>query len=116
MPELTVEQRVANGVELLDREVPDWWRQISASELNIFSCTRCVLGQLFGVYSNAPENFRWRGDDDLDWTDNYIAPSRGFDVSAAAAGTAEAVDRDGAKLAEEWRRVIGARREAATHG
>lgn len=41
-------ERVANGVTLLDEKVPGWWRAINLEQLQMESCTHCMLGQLFG--------------------------------------------------------------------
>lgn len=43
--------RVARGAALLDGVTPGWWSRIDPVELEIASCTECVLGQVFGNYS-----------------------------------------------------------------
>ena len=45
LPEL-----VRAGVALLDRQRPLWWRRIDRERLQMGSCLRCVLGQLWGSY------------------------------------------------------------------
>lgn len=44
--EATHQQRVANGVRLLDAERPDWWKVIDLSTLDINSAETCILAQL----------------------------------------------------------------------
>jgi hypothetical protein len=47
---LTIADRVARGVALLDTHLPDWHQQISVEFLDLASCSECVLGQLFGAF------------------------------------------------------------------
>ena len=44
---LTTEERVANGIEWLDANVPDWRTKVDKETLNIGACETCVLGQVF---------------------------------------------------------------------
>jgi hypothetical protein len=39
--------RVARGAAWLDKHYPNWWKTIDLGTLNVASCTRCVLGQVF---------------------------------------------------------------------
>lgn len=50
MSNLTVTERVANGVRLLNSFYPGWERNVDVDTLKISSCQRCVLGQLGGYY------------------------------------------------------------------
>lgn len=43
------------GVELLDREMPDWWERVNPENLHIESSRECVLGQLYGDYGSGME-------------------------------------------------------------
>lgn len=52
---ISIEQRVTNGVEALDKHAPTWARHVS-ERIDIRSLEHCVLGQVFG-----------------DWTDGVIA-------------------------------------------
>lgn len=45
-----IETRVNRGAALLDEKVPGWWERIDLEQLQLSSCIRCVLGQLFGIY------------------------------------------------------------------
>lgn len=48
----TYEPRIDTGIKLLDEKVPDWKNQIELGALDMSSCTECVLGQLYGHFSN----------------------------------------------------------------
>jgi hypothetical protein len=50
-----VAERVAAGVAWLDENVPGWAERIDLEQLNLASCQRCVLGQLFGDFNDAPQ-------------------------------------------------------------
>ncbi len=47
---MTVEQRIRNGMALLDVKVPDWMEKIDLEKLNIGDSEYCVIGPLFGHY------------------------------------------------------------------
>lgn len=100
-PDATVAERVAAGAAWLDGNQPGWVDRIDLERLDIGSCMRCVLGQLYGEYSLAPLEVRYDYD-----TDVWLALSFGFD----------AVNRPGqpsvADVTAEWRRLILARRSA----
>jgi hypothetical protein len=38
------------GAELLDRRSTGWAERIDLQELEMWDCTRCILGQVFGDY------------------------------------------------------------------
>lgn len=42
---------VANGVALLDRVRPDWYRVIDRDRINVGSASDCPVGQIFGDYT-----------------------------------------------------------------
>jgi hypothetical protein len=44
------DRRVAVGERLLDQRVPGWRRVVDGDALDLASCERCVLGQVFGDY------------------------------------------------------------------
>ena len=46
MNEPTIEERVANGAQLLDEKVPGWYKLINLATLRLSSCYDCVCGQL----------------------------------------------------------------------
>ncbi len=47
---LTTEQRVANGMRLLDEKVPRWIEKIDLESLDIISCHDCIIGQALGLF------------------------------------------------------------------
>jgi len=47
---MTVQERVGNGMALLDAKRPGWYKEVDLKTLNIDSCDKCVLGQLYGGY------------------------------------------------------------------
>lgn len=47
----TIRERVDAGAALLDREEPGWEDKIDLDTLKLHDPCRCVLGQVFGLYS-----------------------------------------------------------------
>ncbi len=43
---------VKQGAELLDRINPGWFLAINTEELDLGDCDKCVLGQLYGEYTD----------------------------------------------------------------
>jgi hypothetical protein len=41
---------VTRGIAYLDEHLPGWQDEINWSELEMDSCEKCILGQLFGDY------------------------------------------------------------------
>lgn len=41
--------RIEAGMALLDRQAPGWEDRVDLRTLDVSSCTRCVVGQLFDV-------------------------------------------------------------------
>jgi hypothetical protein len=46
-----MEGRVSEGAKWCDRHAPGWFAKIDTDRLLLSSCSRCVLGQLFGSYA-----------------------------------------------------------------
>ncbi len=46
-------EKIENGIKWLNKYVPDWLGRINIDELNMNSCWKCILGQLFGEYLKA---------------------------------------------------------------
>lgn len=46
-----IADRVSRGAELLDREQPEWAGRISLDDLHMRDCDECVLGQIFGDFT-----------------------------------------------------------------
>jgi hypothetical protein len=61
----SIADRVSAGINLLDREVPDWDRRVNVDTLRLSSCERCVLGQLYGTWGDGLDELDlWDGDDE----------------------------------------------------
>jgi hypothetical protein len=54
----SIESRVALGAALLDERRPGWFREVDRDSLEMGSCRRCVLGQLYGLYSAGRDALR----------------------------------------------------------
>jgi hypothetical protein len=100
MADLSIAERVANGVTWLDEHMPDWPSKLSVTVLDIEDCQRCVLGQLFGSFQEAPEVATWSS---IHLEGDYVGDVRGFNGS----------DYHMPLLTEEWRRVITDRQRRA---
>lgn len=75
--------RVNAGVEKLDVLVPDWASRIDVELLDMHSCSRCVLGQVFGHYA--------QGVAELEEYGAFNGGEWGFDIDYAPAdGLADA--------------------------
>jgi len=92
-----VAESVARGAALLDEKLPGWDERIDLAGLELSSCYRCVLGQLF---ARSPGR--------------EITPyGLGIWVLGIDRGSRYGFDGDDAdELNGEWRRVIAARRLA----
>ena len=81
-------ESVQRGIVLLDRKQPDWFTRIDTQRLDINECYDCILGQLFGSYTE--------GRKQLDLLDRY-------DASTGFIGDNESY---GVILTEYWRAAI----------
>lgn len=92
-------ERVAAGADFLDHKVPGWAKRINPRALDVSSCVRCVLGQLFDHYSD--------GLAFLDVEEGDSTVRLGFDLDLAELG------RDSyAGLTAAWADAVRARRGA----
>jgi hypothetical protein len=48
-------QTVAEGVRLLDAKEPHWYTRINLGTLDMAECDRCILGQVYGNYTEGVE-------------------------------------------------------------
>lgn len=65
-----LKKRVQRGADLLDRELPNWFNRIDTVELNQESASHCVLGQLYGDWTeglNKVFGYRWDYKDSFDY-------------------------------------------------
>lgn len=44
-------ERVERGAKFLDGVRPDWYKSVEVENLYISSCTECVLGHVYGTYT-----------------------------------------------------------------
>ncbi len=99
MPSLSVKQRVAAGANFLDEHSRKTWRRDlrkRLDELEIRSCTRCVLGILYGFFGDGRRRLK---------IEEYkTSRDLGFDVRMTREGVADWDDAD--KLTEAWRKFI----------
>lgn len=49
-------ERAAAGADVLDSMYPDWYCKVELDTLSMSSCTRCILGQLWGSYDQGLEH------------------------------------------------------------
>ena len=101
----TAAECAARGAALLDEKLPGWAERINLAELELSSCYRCVLGQLFAHVPPADE-----------FSSPYSTGMRAIDVSAWDAVRHGFDGDDADDLNAEWRRVITARRTRVLTG
>ena len=97
-PAATVPERVARGVEFLDRVRPGWFGEVDAGRLDMSSTCRCVLGQLWGLYTLGLDRAR---------LPRHRAAEHGF---IAESGW-PASQAESQAITAEWVRVIRSRRK-----
>jgi len=103
----TIAERVAAGAAFLDEHDPDWWKRIDLASLNLRSTCHCVLGQLYPDPDDPDESFE-TATLQLGLSGAVIEAS-GFDLPFPEIAEGHYHD-----LTAEWKRVITARREAAS--
>lgn len=63
-------RRVLRGAELLDEQHAGWALKIDTAKLDLGCCYQCILGQLYGVFSDGLVALNLEDDDaDADYTD-----------------------------------------------
>lgn len=80
-------KRVGRGTKWLDENRPGWAAMVSADKLDLSSPENCVLGQVYGLYYEAPpiasrsgrERYRWTVRHGFDrnnrWLDSFLLES-----------------------------------------
>lgn len=64
---LTIQQRVQNGIDLLDAKWPkDWRDRVNLETLDMTDCLLCVLGQTCGDYRDGRLRFELNLEDSID--------------------------------------------------
>lgn len=97
-----VEQVVRDGVAVLDKAVPNWFTRIDTETLDLDSSQACILGQLFGDYSEGMTYMMDRHG--LKVFDDDWALRHGFLTGCLEEGRVFPL-----RLKQEWITVIGAR-------
>lgn len=97
---LTVQERVANGVVLLDEKRPGWDSIVRLDDFNLWDGEKCILGQLFNSYA--------RGVVILNLNFESTAMDYGFNAPATSVHAREV---EMYALESEWSYVIAERRE-----
>lgn len=116
-----VEARVERGTESLDNTMPGWWEKVDLSTLDISSCSRCVLGQVFKTHVKDWQNAFNYGRDVLCEGSHQTAVADGFSARYWSDLGDDVSDVEGvavlhdewAQLHTAWHHVIEARQEAS---
>jgi hypothetical protein len=74
--------RVRAGIVLLDDRRPAWWQQIDATRLDMSNGCACILGQLFGHFTEGIEELCDGGDSVSSAVLMQVADQHGFDALA----------------------------------
>ena len=91
---MSVEDRVARGVKLLEVDLPDWFNHVNLGILDMGNIYLCVLGQIFGDWGLGCSRLG---------IDSTICDYYGFDGYTKM---------DYLLLEAEWARVVRERRSA----
>lgn len=99
---ISISERVQNGVNLLNDYAGDWFWLVDLETLDITSPENCILGQLFGSFQN--------GTRDLGFSyDQYTQSLNGFEMTHVEYTSGSALSIQ-AQIEDEWRTAIGALR------
>lgn len=101
----TIDERVAAGAAWLDEHRPGWWQRINLDTLDLGDPCKCVLGQEYGQFGNAPDEM-WDHGSNAHRRDRAM----GFNAEAVDFGRG---DDEFDALTAAWRTLITARRDAA---
>jgi len=93
----SVQERVEAGASFLDEVHPGWDKEINLAELNMKSSTRCILGQVYGLYNKGMYTLR---------ITTPVSRDLGF---SAFPGTSSAYRL----VTAEWKKLIKKRRAKA---
>lgn len=98
--DISIEQRVTNGVEALDKHAPTWVRHVS-ERIDIRSLEHCILGQVFGDWTIGVTVLDIRGD-------RGMQELLGFELTGDEYNS-ESVDLIAEQIEDEWHSRIAAR-------
>lgn len=94
-------KRMRKGVKLLNEQAPGWHRKVKISTLDLSSNDNCILGQVFGEYTNGLELLDINSNDE---TRN--GPAHGFSLCSE-----EWTNERIADMTEWWKKQIRAKRK-----
>lgn len=100
---MTIEERVRKGAELLNKLEPDWLIRIDSAHLDISDSRSCVLGQLFGHFSE--------GAGILGCSHKELV-SHGFASTSRGGGASYKAYEEYNKLTDAWMDYIEKERQA----
>jgi hypothetical protein len=103
----TISERVQAGATWLDEHRPGWVADIDLDRLLLSSPCRCVLGQLYGSYYDAPVKYY----DTSDYGFATLAEDQVLpDDDASQDAYEAAIDGEYAELDAAWRELVATRR------
>lgn len=106
----TVEQRVQAGAAWLDEHETGWVDRIDLDRLSLEHCKRCVLGQVFGDYYDAPLAGAPYSTEELY---AYADAAQPLGFTGTRHDEMYGTDEEYAELTEAWRQLIETRRAGA---
>lgn len=93
--DLTLEQRVRNGAELLDAKRPGWHMEIELDMLDIDSVDHCILGQLYGSWAEGTRDLGIAAD-------REAQSANGFDLTGEEYFPYERAEYLASRLEDLW--------------
>lgn len=102
---IALRPEVEAGIDLLDREYPQWHFAINLESLDLKDSESCVLGQLYGLYSTGlgelsiEEGALFGFDSGLEYDETAHGPDFGR-------GWLDALNTDMDEIEAQWRQVI----------
>lgn len=104
MNQLTVRQKVQNGIDWLDEHAPGWERRIDLSTLNLYRGCDCVLGQVF--QEEAKESGWSSSEEDTLRIDAYLWATNRWILAVYSLGFVGTSHSEWVLLSREWRERI----------
>ena len=113
---VSTQERVTAGAFALDAAKPGWENQIDLDRLDVSSPVNCVLGQLYGEYTNAPKSLRM-GETELGFYANSVTKVDGMslaDYFDCMTSLSKEVHAEYEALTSAWKDLVTSRREETT--
>lgn len=110
----TIDARVEQGAKVLDELVPGWYNRIALNILDLSSCYRCALGQLFGDFHKGTPYLmvHVKNRPEIPIPTGLPAVDLGFDIESGHSVTGVASD-DFNMMTEAWTLEVEKRRANA---